>query len=55
MLAMSRMAWLWALRPLFDSLKAFNDDFKKRHIEKSNFLDALQKVKPTLDLRMPED
>ena len=53
-LAMSRMAWLYALRPLFDSLKAFNDDQKKRHVEKSNFMDALGKVKTTLDLRKPD-
>lgn len=50
-LGMSRMSWLMALRPLFDSLRAFHNESKKRHVEKSNFLDALQKVKPTLDLK----
>ena len=48
---MSRMNWLWALRPLFDSLMAFHCDSRKRHIEKANFLDALEKVKPTLGLK----
>jgi len=48
---MSRMAWLMALRPLFDSLQAFHCNSKKRHIEKVNFLDALDKVKTTLDLK----
>ena len=51
---MSRMNWLWALRPLFDSLKAFHCDSRKRHIEKANFLEALEKVRPTLDLRDPD-
>ena len=50
-LAMSRMNWLWALRPLFDSLQAFNSDIRKRHVEKANFLEAMTKVKPTLDLK----
>ena len=51
---MSRMSWLWALRPLFDSLRSFRDDYKRaRHIEKVNFLEALDKVRPTLDLRDP--
>lgn len=48
---MSRLNWLWALRPLFDSLQAFNSDARRRHIEKVNFLDALAKVKPTLELK----
>ena len=48
---MSRMNWLWALRPLFDSLMAFHCDSRKRHVEKANFLDALEKVKPTLGLK----
>lgn len=48
---MSRMSWLMALRPLFDSLKAFHCNSKKRHIEKDNFLDALEKVKSTLKLK----
>ena len=52
-LQMSRMSWLWALRPLFDSLQSLVFDSKKRYIEKANFLDALEKVKPTLDLRDP--
>ena len=52
---MTRMNWLWALRPLFDSLKAFHCDSNKRHVEKANFLDALEKVKSTLDLKQPTD
>ena len=52
---MTRMSWLWALRPLFDSLKAFKCDQKLRHIEKANFLEALDKVKPTLGLKQPDD
>ena len=53
---MSRMSWLWALRPLFDSLRSYRDDHKRaRHVEKVNFLDALEKVKPSLDLRDPAD
>ena len=50
---MSRMKWLMALRPLFDSLMAFHCNSKKRHIEKGNFLDALEKVRTTLDLQDP--
>lgn len=50
-LTMSRMNWLWALRPLFDSLQAFHTESRKRHVEKNNFLDALRKVKPTLELK----
>ena len=50
---MSRMKWLMALRPLFDSLQAFHCNSKKRHIEKGNFLDALEKVRTTLDLQDP--
>ena len=38
---MGRMAWLFALKPLFESLKAFHCNSKKRHIEKENFMDAL--------------
>lgn len=52
---MSRMNWLWALRPLFDSLKAFNCESKKRHIEKINFMEALDKIKPTLCLKDPNN
>ena len=52
---MSRMNWLWALRPLFESLRSFNHhEDKKRHVEKKNFVDALEKVKSTLDLKDPE-
>ena len=47
------MKWLMALRPLFDSLKAFHCNSKKRHIEKGNFLEALEKVRTTLDLENP--
>ena len=50
---MSRLKWIMALRPLFDSLKAFHCNSKKRHIEKGNFLEALEKVRTTLDLRNP--
>lgn len=53
-LAMSRMNWLWALRPLFESLRQFRHNNMQLHIEKSNFLDALEKVRPTLDLKDPD-
>ena len=48
------MNWLWALHPLFESLRSFLHDNKQRHLEKTNFLDALDKVKPTLDLKDPD-
>ena len=49
------MDWLMALRPLFESLRSFRDEDRRRHLEKSNFLGALEKVKPTLNLRDPDD
>ena len=41
------------MRPLFESLKQFRHNNKQLHVEKINFMDALDKVKSTLDLRDP--
>jgi len=46
---MNRMNWITYLKVLFDQLESFNSN-KQKHVENTNFIKALKKIKNLLPL-----